>query len=101
MPIPAVKSRFLHELPDNLVSNEGATDRKHPEKIYAAIDESSTSSNDEFRIGDHVEHKLFGKGKVLAVEGAGGTAKITILFSGNVRKKIIAKYANLIQLQTP
>ncbi|SVE51378.1 uncharacterized protein METZ01_LOCUS504232, partial [marine metagenome] len=45
-----------------------------------------------------VEHKLFGKGKILAVEGDGGTAKLTIIFTGNVHKKIIAKYANLIQL---
>ena len=61
----------------------------------------STLSTDSFTIGDHVEHKLFGKGKILAVDGTGGTAKLTILFSGNVRKKIIAKYTNLIQPQTP
>ena len=53
-----------------------------------------------FSIGDYVEHKLFGKGKILVTEGAGSTAKLTILFSGKVRKKIIAKYANLIHLQT-
>ena len=46
-----------------------------------------------------MEHKLFGRGKILAVEGAGGTAKITVLFSGNVRNKLISKYAKLIQVQ--
>ena len=62
---------------------------------------SLVTSNANFSMGDYVEHKLFGKGKILAIEGEGGTAKLTILFSGNVRKKIIAKYANLIPLQTP
>ena len=60
---------------------------------------SSSVSDGELNVGDYVKHKLFGKGKVLAVEGGGDTAKLTILFSGNVRKKLIAKYAKLIQLQ--
>ena len=59
------------------------------------------TSDKEFTIGDHVEHKLFGQGKILSIEGSGDTAKLTIVFSGNVRKIIIAKYTNLIQLQAP
>jgi hypothetical protein len=54
-----------------------------------------SASSNELSIGHQVEHKLFGKGKILAVEGTGETAKLTIIFSGNVRKKLIAKYANL------
>ena len=57
------------------------------------------SSIGEYVIGDQVEHKLFGKGKIMSVEGVGDTAKLTICFRGNVRKKLIAKYAKLIQLQ--
>ena len=98
LPMPAVQSRFIHELPEELVSVDTVTASEYSEKIYPKPAESRTSSSYEFAIGDYVGHKLFGKGKILAVEGAGGTAKLTILFSGNVRKKIIAKYANLIQL---
>ena len=75
---------------------------EYEEKKYTANLESQSSlaaSNAEFRMGDYVEHKLFGKGKILSVEGSGDTAKLTILFSGNVRKKLIVKYAKLIQLQ--
>ena len=43
---------------------------------------------------------LFGRGKILAIEGNGSAAKLTIQFSGNIRKKLIAKYANLTQLKT-
>jgi DNA helicase-2/ATP-dependent DNA helicase PcrA len=97
--MPAVQSRFIHELPEELVSGKTGIAGGYSEKIYSEPAESSTSSSDEFVIGDHVEHKLFGKGKVVAVEGEGDTAKLTILFSGNVRKKLIAKYAKLIHLQ--
>ena len=43
---------------------------------------------------------LFGRGKILAIQGNGSAAKMTIQFSGNIRKKLIAKYANLTQLKT-
>jgi len=98
-PISAVQSRFIHELPEELVSGETGTTSGYSDKIYYKTTKSRTSSSDEFAIGDHVEHKLFGKGKILSVEGSGDTAKLTILFSGNVRKKLIAKYAKLVQLQ--
>ena len=58
-----------------------------------------TYSEGEYAIGKQVKHKLFGRGKILAVEGTGNTAKLTIQFSGNVRKKLIAKYAKLTHLQ--
>jgi len=45
--------------------------------------------------GMHVSHKIFGKGKILTVEGAGPEAKVTVMFQGNVKKKLIAKFANL------
>ena len=37
-----------------------------------------------------IEHSLFGKGKILSIEGTGLTMKITVLFHGNVKKKLIA-----------
>ena len=97
--MPAVQSRFIHELPEELVSGKAGTANDYSKKIYSKSAESHIPSNDEFATGDHVEHKLFGRGKVIAVEGEGDTAKLTILFSGNVRKKLIAKYAKLNQLQ--
>ena len=100
-PIPTTQSRFLHELPEELLEYilpAQRTDRQGYSSPVSKPIVPSAPSN-ELSIGHQVEHKLFGKGKILAVEGAGETAKLTIMFSGNVRKKLIAKYANLTLLE--
>ena len=100
-PIPTTQSRFLHELPEELLEYilpAQRTDRQGYSSPVSKPIVTSAPSN-ELSIGHHVEHKLFGKGKILAVEGTGETAKLTIIFSGNVRKKLIAKYANLTLLE--
>ena len=50
-----------------------------------------------FSIGDQVEHKLFGKGTILAIEGVENSAKLTIEFRGNISKMIISKYLKLVK----
>lgn len=101
-PIPTTKSRFLHELPEELLDYILPAQRIDKQGYSSLVSKPiipSIASN-ELSIGHLVEHKLFGIGKILAVEGAGETAKLTIIFSGNVRKKLIAKYANLTPLKT-
>ena len=51
----------------------------------------------EYSIGDQVEHKLFGKGTILNVDGVGNSAKFTIKFRGKDSKIIIAKYVKLVK----
>jgi DNA helicase-2/ATP-dependent DNA helicase PcrA len=46
-------------------------------------------------LGDLVVHSRFGRGRVQAIEGLGAAAKITVVFSGYGRKKLIAAYAGL------
>ena len=48
-----------------------------------------------YKVGQIVQHSLFGKGKVIEVQGEGNESKLSIIFNGNIRKKLIAKYANL------
>ena len=50
----------------------------------------------EYSIGDPVEHKLFGEGTILAVDGVGDSTKLTIEFRGKDSKIIIAKYVKLV-----
>ena len=50
-----------------------------------------------FSIGDQVEHKLFGKGTILTIDGFDNSAKLTIVFSGNISKMIISKYVKLVK----
>ena len=51
----------------------------------------------EYSIGDQVEHKLFGKGTILAIDGFDVSDKLTIEFSGKISKKIISKYVKLVK----
>ncbi len=45
--------------------------------------------------GSRVEHPTLGQGVVLATEGTGEQAKITVFFERAGRKKLVAKYAGL------
>ena len=99
-PIACTQSRFIHELPEELMDFMDKELSYNKESQYRSIVPSALKFlGGKFAIGDQVEHKLFGRGKILAIEGHGDTAKLTIRFTGNVRKKLIAKYAKLIQLQ--
>tara|TARA_Y100000996_G_scaffold85933_1_gene59729 strand:- start:8592 stop:10706 length:2115 start_codon:yes stop_codon:yes gene_type:complete len=83
------RSRFLSEIPNRLIDNK--------------IDCKSTISSNDYKSkridaiakGNIVEHKVFGKGVVINVDGVGDSAKLTIRFTNNVLKKLISKYANL------
>ncbi|MCC8155126.1 MAG: UvrD-helicase domain-containing protein [Tannerellaceae bacterium] len=46
-------------------------------------------------VGAQVEHKQFGRGEVMAIEGAGGNAKATIEFQHVGKKTLLLKYARL------
>jgi len=84
---PMLTSRFIKELPNKNIEYIGNKNINF---------ESKTILKDkEFKKGQIVQHTLFGKGKILNIEGSGGEAKITIIFNGNVSKKLISKYANL------
>jgi DNA helicase-2/ATP-dependent DNA helicase PcrA len=42
-----------------------------------------------------VEHQKFGKGKVIHVEGYGGSQKATVFFQGVGKKNLLLKFARL------
>ena len=96
-PINCSKSRFLHELPEELVDIIYQVSSYASEKPSRHIPASSSSGT--YAIGSQVEHKLFGRGEILSIEGSGETTKLTIKFSGNIRKKLISKYAKLVHIQ--
>jgi DNA helicase-2/ATP-dependent DNA helicase PcrA len=47
----------------------------------------------EFRIGQHVKHKVHGPGKILTISGFGEDMKLTVLFNNGQRLKMMAKFA--------
>ena len=98
-------SRFLQEIPeeylDRINFHSALTRRlvkdKSSNKYKLKYVRTITSFN-EFERSDKVKHPVFGKGMILAVEGSGDNQKITVVFQGNIQKKLIAKYANLTPL---
>ena len=50
---------------------------------------------DDFKIGDQVQHNLFGVGTILVLSGVGENQKVGVEFDGGLRKKLIVKYARL------
>ncbi|GBU22711.1 hypothetical protein R80B4_02623 [Fibrobacteres bacterium R8-0-B4] len=57
--------------------------------------EFSQEAEPQYRMGQTVVHKTFGRGKIISVSGIGPDTKLTVLFSDGVRRKLLAKFANL------
>ena len=49
----------------------------------------------QYRMGQHVVHKIYGPGKILSISGFGPDMRLTILFNDGIRKKLMARFANL------
>ena len=95
-------SRFVNEISRDFIERlnfQSAMTRrlvkeKNSDKYKLKYVRTITSFN-EFQRGDKVEHPIFGKGMILAVDGSGDNQKITVVFQGNIEKRLIGKYANL------
>jgi len=83
-------SRFINELPEKNIKYIGNT-----ENVSSFKSPFSEKKVLDYKRGQIVIHSLFGRGKIIDLDGNGGDSKITVIFHGNVKKKLIAKYANL------
>ena len=109
-PLQSALSRFLRELPDELVewstdseaealpSTVSAAARKHRSaRTIQAQELAARAVLDDYVVGAFVEHKLFGKGQITGREGVGDRLKLSVQFNGET-KKLVAKYAGLTRL---
>ncbi len=48
----------------------------------------------EYRMGQHVRHKSYGRGRILSISGFGSDMKVMVLFNDGTRRKLMAKFAN-------
>jgi len=58
-------------------------------------DEFLQESEPQYRMGQKVTHKTFGRGTIVGISGFGGDTQITVLFHDGARKKLMAKFAKL------
>ena len=110
-------SRFVNEIPAHLIDNISknsiitaqqimfAQNEPKVEKSYSIPKNYSQKKeqlpkkeNSEYKVGDAVEHKSFGKGVILSVQPVGGDYFLEIAFEKASTKKIMAAYAKLKKL---
>ena len=53
---------------------------------------------DDFKVGDLVEHAIFGQGKIMVLSGTGENQRVGVVFKDGTKKKLIVKYANLTKV---
>jgi DNA helicase-2/ATP-dependent DNA helicase PcrA len=112
-------SRFLYEIPPDLIEEAGGRRRKPAVKYegarYDTVDavmnalggrqkkdaptskplEAKKKSAGAWTMGTRVRHAKYGYGTILRTEGSGEDLKLTVSFISHGLKKMIAKYAEL------
>lgn len=94
-------SRFIREIPEEYLEEipfSSALTRKviktKPGKFKVRKTRTVTTF-DDFKIGDSVEHAIFGMGTIKALSGTGENQRVGVVFKDGLKKKLIVKYANL------
>lgn len=85
------RSRFLDEIPEELLEVESITVFSEDAPFYGKDGEDASKLD----VGQWVEHPSFGKGQILQRIGFGDDLRVVVLFENNVKKKLMAKYADL------
>jgi len=100
------ESRFLSEIPENLVE----WNQHSPAPTKSSLLKTSafrpapratgkkTSTTMVLTVGDRVSHDTFGLGKVVAVNGEGDRAEATIDFGSGGEKRLLLRYAPVEKL---
>ncbi|MGF7429726.1 DNA helicase PcrA [Thermoanaerobacterium thermosaccharolyticum] len=90
-------SRFINEIPQDLIVeyDKGAIKRNDYESVSSYINTFARKANDKanYNPGDKVEHKLWGIGTVINVEGIGEERELTVAFPNVGVKRLSLKYA--------
>ena len=90
-----IPSRFLDEIPENLLKRLNAkVAQKYPESAWAPAAAQRQHTPPAWRIGQNVSHAKFGQGVVLAYEG-GADARVQVSFRDNGVKWLALEYAKL------
>jgi DNA helicase-2/ATP-dependent DNA helicase PcrA len=88
-------SRFLSELPAELLSEVRLGGSVSLPAFSAAPKKMADGGEGQFRLGQRVLHARFGEGVVLGLEGYGAHARVQVNFAGAGSKWLVIAYANL------
>ncbi|GIR29657.1 hypothetical protein CM15mP43_12810 [bacterium] len=103
--IIGLPSRFISEIPNGYLERvdfQSALTRrivggklKNQAKLKVR---RTVTTFDDFKVGDMVEHAIFGQGKIMVLSGTGENQRVGVVFKDGTKKKLIVKYANLTKL---
>ncbi|MGH8672201.1 MAG: 3'-5' exonuclease, partial [Burkholderiales bacterium] len=92
----AVASRFLGEIPRELVRSNGPSVRyRYPGSAFEARPATAEQNASQFRIGQNVVHPTFGPGVIVHCEGRGADTRVQVNFGRTGTKWLALEYANL------
>ncbi|SMB80175.1 ATP-dependent DNA helicase PcrA [Desulfonispora thiosulfatigenes DSM 11270] len=87
------KSRFLDELPLELIESEARIKTKATFTKNVETQIVTKTCNSSYDVGGKVEHQKWGIGVIVSVKGSGEDAELNVAFPDLGIKKLIAKYA--------
>ena len=91
-------SRFLREIPDSLVIDENKAESKKT-AVKKPIGKDAEKLKVEYKIGDFVEHKLWGRGQVLNVKRLSDDVELDVNFTGMGLKHLLVSFAPLEKIK--
>jgi DNA helicase-2/ATP-dependent DNA helicase PcrA len=92
-----LKSRFLDEIPENLIEVEDFLQKGWEEKGIEKIEKGKEDYFEDslLKVGTRVLHPHFGEGKVIKKEGLGENTRVEVQFKTGFIKRLMVKYADL------
>lgn len=107
-----LRSRFLDEIPDDLLEEEDLgyrtahlyhqpsqvrqwSSQRSKSEWSQELDMPDDSGQGELKKGARVRHPQFGEGRVIRVIGGGEHLQLEVIFEERFKKKLLAKYAKL------
>ena len=98
-------SRFISEIPTEYLDRiefQSALTRRvisgSKQKRTKVTVTRTVTTFDDFKVGDMVEHSIFGVGKIMVLSGSGENQRVGVVFKDGTKKKLIVKFANLTKI---
>ncbi len=94
-------SRFVREIPEDHLEKIKFSSAMTRKVIGSSRGKTKTEVKrtvtvfDDFRVGDMIEHAIFGLGKIMALSGSGENQRVGVVFKDGIKKKLIVKFAKL------
>ena len=91
-------SRFINEIPADCLEFVRPKQTYKNSYYGSVVSENLSQGGSEYGLGDRVNHKSFGEGVILSIEGQGDSARVQIHFDAVGAKWLVMAYAKLEKL---